>query len=291
MLDVKQRIQVISALLEHGTPESTTYAALECRLAIEYLCYERMQMALELVSYADMGGWQPSKVIKAVEELADENITSTFTLSIASEPELPSGRELTLEERKKLDYKPLGTQAALDLKKFTKLWNALAGSALHVQVPKLRTDQLSIYGDISRTTEKVKECLTELTKFAGGTLLSNGFGPEVSVTCDGCGYPIKRRVERLSDKQNVSCVNPDCNESYTVEKLEDKEFTFQRRVVSFECRECGITNNIAWRQVEKMRVFDVANVACSACDVRYKIGAQLMIAKVQVAEDVDGNSA
>lgn len=285
MLDVKRRIQIISALLEQGTPESATYAALECRLAIEYLCYERMQMALELASYADMGGWQPGKVVKAVEELVDEHIAGSFTLSIASEPKLLPDQDLTLEERTKLDYHLLGTQAPLDLKKLTRLWNALANSALHVQVPKLRTDQLSIHGDVSRTTEKVQQCLMEFRKIGYGTLLSNGFGPEVSIACVGCGHPVRRRVERLTDKQTVSCVNPDCAESYTVEKVAEDECTFERRLVIFDCVDCGIANHLPLRQVEKMRVSEVTEVACSVCKVIYKIGARLQIAKMQITGD------
>jgi len=287
MLDVKKRIQVITALLEQGTPESATYAALECRLAIEYLCYERMQMALDLASYADMGGWQPSKVVRAVDELVDEDITSSFTLSIAHQPKLSPGQDLTLEERKQLDYHPIGTQAPLDLKKLTSLWNALANSALHVQVPKLRTDQLSIHGDLSRTTDKVQQCLIELRKIGDGTLLSNGFGPEVSIVCCGCGHPVRRRAERLTDKQTVSCVNPDCPESYTVEKVAVNEFTFERRLVIFDCADCGTPNNLPWRQVEKMKVFEVADVACSGCNVLHKIGAQLRIAKAEVTGNGD----
>ncbi|MGK5076547.1 hypothetical protein [Janthinobacterium sp. ZB1P44] len=282
MLDVKKRIQVISALLEQGTPESTSYAALECRLAIEYLCYERMQMALDLASYADMGGWQPNKVVRAVEELVDEDITSLVTLSIAREPKLLPGQVLSLAEREKLEYHPIGTQAPLDLKKLTKLWNALASSALHVQVPKLRTDHLSIYGDVSRITEKVHQCLTELRKIGDGSLLSNGFGPEVSITCYGCGHPVRRRAERLTDKQTVSCVNPDCPESYTVEKVAVNDFTFDRRLVFFDCVDCGTLNNLPWRKVEKMKVFEVSDVACSGCNVLHKIGAQLGIVKAEV---------
>jgi hypothetical protein len=280
MLDVKRRIEVICGLLEQGTPESATYAALECRLAIEYLCYERMQMALELASYADMGGWQPSKVVKAVENLVDENITSSFTLSIAEDPKRPPGQDMTLEERQQLNYHVIGTQVPLDLKKLTKLWNALSNSALHVQVPKLRSDRLSIHGDISLIKEKVQQCLTELIKIKEGTLLSNGFGLEVSITCDGCGLPVKRRVKRLTDKQTVSCINPECGESYTVEKVAEDEFIFERRLVIFDCEDCGTTNNIPRRQLEKLKMFEVATVPCSACSAVYKIGAQLQIAKI-----------
>lgn len=290
MLDVKRRIEVISALLEQGTEEGTTYAALECRLAIEYLCYERMQMALDLASYADMRGWTPGKVVKAVEELVDEHVTTSLTLMIAKEPDRAAGQELTLEERKGLDYHPIGTQASLDLKKLTELWNALSGAALHVQVPKQRTDQLAIYGDRARTAKKVQECLVELRKSSEGTLLSNGFGPEISIPCAGCRYPVKRRVARLTEHQTVSCVNPSCEESYTVEKNGEADFTFERRLASFKCEDCGTANDIPLRQLEKMRMIDVAEIACRGCGVQYIIGARPVFGKPTAAVDAGGGS-
>ena len=121
----------------------------------------------------------------------------------------------------------------------------------------------------------------EFKKIEGGTLLSNGFGPEVTIACDGCGHPVRRRVERLTDKQTVSCVNPSCTESYTIEKIAENEFTFERRLITFDCEDCKATNNLPWRKVEKMRVFEVSDVACTVCGVFYKLGAQLQIAKVQ----------
>ena len=136
MLDFTRRIQIISDLIDQGTSQSLSYAALECRLTIEYLCYERLQIALDLVSSADLKGWQPGKVMKSVSELVTTEVADSFTLSIAKEGISTSDVPLNLEEFQKLTYHSIGTQSAINMKKIVSLWNALANSALHVQVPK-----------------------------------------------------------------------------------------------------------------------------------------------------------
>lgn len=277
MLDVSQRIQVITKLLGENTPESVSYAALECRLAIEYLCYDRLKMALDLVSYADVNSWQPGKVMRAVETLANEDAASSFTVKIAREPERPPGQELSLEERQQLDYHTVGTQSSIDVKKIVALWNALSNAALHVQVPRTKADQLSIHGDKARTAAKVEECVVELRKIGAGTLLSSGFGTEFSMPCIGCKYPVKRRADRLVDKQTVSCVNPSCDESYTVE-IQGEDMKFTRRLVSFHCPKCEAEVDIAMRQVARLRVFETAGVTCPACSAPYRVSSHLVYA-------------
>ncbi|MBN8848758.1 MAG: hypothetical protein J0I73_11770 [Sphingomonas sp.] len=43
MIDLSDSIATIRAQLEEGSPRNLTYAALECRLALERICYERLR--------------------------------------------------------------------------------------------------------------------------------------------------------------------------------------------------------------------------------------------------------
>ncbi|WP_237721954.1 hypothetical protein, partial [Vibrio parahaemolyticus] len=43
VLDLSKKVVEIEKLLEEGSDASITYAALECRLTIEYICYERFK--------------------------------------------------------------------------------------------------------------------------------------------------------------------------------------------------------------------------------------------------------
>jgi hypothetical protein len=274
MLDINRRIKIISDLIEQGTQQSVSYAALECRLTIEYLCYERLQIALDLVSFSDLKGWQPGKVVRSVGELVTTEVSNSFTIMISAEPLPPSDAPRTLEEFQNLEYHPIGTQSAINLNKIVSLWNALANAALHVQVPKEKSDSLSIYGDIARTTAKVYECIAEFRQIASGTLLSNGFGREVSIKCSGCGRPVRRREELLTLKQIVSCVNPNCEESYTVEKGADNEITFERRIASFKCGNCEDPVNLPLRKIEKLKLFESVNVDCPSCSTCHLLGGE-----------------
>ncbi|CCV13286.1 hypothetical protein [Mesorhizobium sp. STM 4661] len=63
MIWLKQYTAKIEELLNQDTPESLTYAALECRLAIERICYERLRNAHDYISHDDLKRWQPQYVV------------------------------------------------------------------------------------------------------------------------------------------------------------------------------------------------------------------------------------
>jgi hypothetical protein len=49
----------IKALLADGSDSSLTYAALEARLAIERICYERLKISHDYISADDLRTWKP----------------------------------------------------------------------------------------------------------------------------------------------------------------------------------------------------------------------------------------
>ena len=74
MLNIKKRIGLIEKLSKEDTEQSLTYAALECRLTLEYLCYERFKLTYAYLSLNDLNCWQPRDVVKQVSEDIDCNI-------------------------------------------------------------------------------------------------------------------------------------------------------------------------------------------------------------------------
>jgi hypothetical protein len=57
MIDLRRIIPTIEKLLAEETPQSITYAALECRLAIEKVCYERLKVVHDYIAHEDLRGW------------------------------------------------------------------------------------------------------------------------------------------------------------------------------------------------------------------------------------------
>lgn len=257
MINLEPTISQIEKLLEENTEASVTYAALECRLAIEQICYERLRLAHDYISHDDLRKWQPRDIVKTLIQEVDEHAATTLSISIS--PDVPS--ENTPEEFKALDWKPLGTQIGFTPNKFGKLWNGLANLALHIEIPTSKDTTVRQYGDKKAITSKVEEALTEIKQISEGTLMSTGMGKEVSFPCD-CGSMNKRRLELLKDGQIINCINPDCDESYDYVQ---SGTLFRRRTFEIVCRACGASRNVPKRIVEKLRTDQHIRFDCEGC--------------------------
>ena len=257
MINLEPTISQIENLLEENTEASVTYAALECRLAIERICYERLRLAHDYISHDDLRKWQPRDIVKTLIQEVDEHAAATRTISFA--PEVPA--ENTSEGFKTLDWKPLGTQIGFNPNKFGRLWNGLANLALHIEIPTSKDATVKQYGDKQAIISKVEEALAEIKKISEGTLLSTGIGEEVSSEC-ACGSKNKRRLELLKDGQTINCINPDCDESYDYVQA---DMSFRRRTLEIVCRACGASRNIPKRMVEKLRTDKQIHYDCDRC--------------------------
>lgn len=251
MIDLHDAIDTIKRHLTDGSDRALTYAALECRLAIERICYDRLARAHDYISHEDVSRWQPHHVIKLLEEDVDPHVASTYTLSVS----MQEGEDLT-----KKDYVPLGTQQGFDGARFAKLWHALSRTALHVSLPKSSEASVTQFGNSDAIRAKVKQALIELERIATGNMTSNGFGPEVSFTCK-CGQHVKRRSEQLSASKVIHCVNSACTESYEVE-FEGDEIHFAAREVYVTCK-CGEERSFPKAPLEKLKVNDIARSSCT----------------------------
>lgn len=264
MIDIKSRLDTINHLLSEGTKRSLTYAALECRLTIEQICYERLIISYDYISYDDLKNWQPAKVIAQIANEANDDVVNTFTVSISTTP-LTKGSDLnTKEDYEALTYVPVGTQVGLNFKKLGKLWNALSNVALHVSFPQQKNDQISIYGDIDSIKLKVIETIEELKNFETNSLITSGFGKEYHFECIGCGILLKRKLDLLRSGQIINCVSQLCNESYVIH-IEDNQISHGRRVYETPCNKCNSIIQIPHKQLELLHIGQSLHIDCKFC--------------------------
>lgn len=269
MINFRDSIDTIKRHLEDGSDRALTYAALECRLVIERICYDRLARVHEYISHDEVRRrWQPRHIIKFLEDDVDPLVSSTYTLSISTEP-VVEGENLAEK-----DYVPVGMQQGFDGAKLGKLWNALSRTALHVSLPKSKEANVTQFGNPETIRAKVEEVLIELERIATGTMTSNGFGPSVSFTCR-CGQHNKRRSQQLSDGKIIQCSNPECPESYEV-KFEGEDINFNFRDVHVSCK-CGETRIFPMTQIEKLTVNDFARQSCN-CGAEIILRLQLLSA-------------
>ena len=236
MLRIEKRTKIIRKLFNKNTSESLTYAALEARILIEQICYERLRNSHDYISHDDLKKWQPKYIIDTLIEEVDGDIASTLTFSISKKPIQSHKAELSQQDYEEVEYQKIGTQIGFDPKKLGKLWNALS-SFLHVSLPRTKEDATNAYGEKVKLRKKIAEALTELSRIGEGTLIVSGLGDTVSFTC-GCGSLNKRRKALLKEKQIVNCINPDCPERYEA-TFENSKINFYRKEITVECQKCA----------------------------------------------------
>lgn len=266
MLDISKRIAVINALVEEDTAQSLTYAALECRLTLEYLCYERFKLSYSYLSSDDLKNWQPRHVVKQVSEDIDENITKGFTLSISNRS-LDGKLPKTKEDYESLEYTLLGQQSELNQNKVHSLWHGLANVALHMPIPAISSGELEIYGNKEKIKNKIESVVEYLSGLKGNLLMGGVLGEVFSFNCHICGTSIKKPVKYLSSPTLVNCINPRCNESYLLEP-DDKgqDFNITRSIFKFNCKTCNGDLNVPANVFRELKFDQQLDILCPSCN-------------------------
>jgi hypothetical protein len=259
MINFGPTIKRIKALLAEDTEASVTYAALEARLALEKICYDRLRQRHEYISHDQLSKWQPGGLINQLLTDVDEHVTQTRILRMGRQP--AKGVKAADE-----DFVDLGTEVGFDAKRITKMWNALSRLALLVKLPEHKNDRIPEYGDQGEIRAKVEKVLAELERQAKATMSFSGFGETVSFNCGICGDKNKRRAALLREGQRVFCVNPKCDASWTVKK-DGEEIGFQGETCDFNCPQCGQLMCLPWRFFsERLKFGNRAVFRCGGCN-------------------------
>lgn len=270
MLGLLENIKTIEALVEQNTPASLTYASLECRLTIENICYERLRVAHDYISHDDISKWQPKDVVKTLIQEVDPAITADVKLSVSKN----SSEEDEGKSSEEIEYLEIGEQIGFNANRLGKLWNALANLALHIPVPKHKDDKISKYGDVEKIHTKIQECLVEFYKISKTTLVLSGLGEEVSFKCLDCETLNKRKLDTLEEGKVISCINANCVEKYTAEKISDG-FRFERRRTQFECT-CKNILSVSENAVTSLKPgHNGIRIECSSCKKTFLVDWKL----------------
>ena len=246
MIQLQPIIDRIKELLEQGTDASVTYAALEARLALEKVVYDRLRQRHEYISHDQLRAWTPGDVVKRLLVEVDEHMDETVVLSMSRSPHVPGAKP------DPDDWVKIGTEIGLRSKKIARMWQALSNLALHIKLPKDKDDRIRDYGEKDAIRAKVESVIVELERLAKGTMTFSGVptGKNVNFVCT-CGVENKRRASLLKPGQYIYCINPKCNQTWKVIN-EDEETNFENVTVDVPCLKCSIVNHIPWRLVTSM---------------------------------------
>lgn len=257
MFDIKPIIAKIQNLVEEDSDASVTYAALEARLALEKVCYDRLRQRHDYISHSELKEWQPGALIKRLLRDVDPRIEQTKVLSMSASPVVEG--LMPPDE----DYVEIGTEVGFNSKRISSLWHALSKLALHIRLPENREDRISSYGEKDAIKAKVQDTLKELERLSMGTMTFSGFGEEVSFECL-CGARIRRKSDLLRHGQHVHCIDPNCKVAWRASK-DGQEFSFEQITIPITCKGCATVLEIPWLWFFDMKYEDHGILRCHKC--------------------------
>lgn len=198
--DAKKSLERAIEMLSSRNDEDLKYVALELRMTLEALTYDRALAYKTEFPPKEYETWQPKKVMSVLLEI-DPKADTDMTVNMGiDENGAPSSV-----------MKSLGSEKILNMSTLKKHYDAL-GSYLHV--PTLK----QVYTGKSLNINKVRSRCMVIINFAKDVLSSPIFnvlmGNFAKLECFQCKKLIRKRIPEQKDEVVAECF--ECQASYTI---------------------------------------------------------------------------
>lgn len=213
--------------------ERLKYAALELRMSMEALTYDRALAYKDEFPPAEYETWQPRKVMTVlldIDPLADKD--SSLAFGKGEEYDVPAQL-----------MRSLGSEKVLNMATLRKHYDAL-GSYLHVQSMK------QVRAGKSLDFSKIRSRCEEIALFVGAVLTSPVFNVTLcsfaTMECVECGKPIRKRMPHGQEVVEVECY--ECHASYIIVDKGNNNVEWQPQQHKVDCANGDCKHKIVvWR--------------------------------------------
>lgn len=182
------------ALFAAHSDETLRYVALELRLVLELITYDRAQAYQDEIPQDVYATWQPKELMQTLIEI-DPHADQTSSMSMG----LQEAQGLASEE-----MKFLGTDNALSLDTIRKNYNALS-SYLHA--PTLKQQISGGSQRLDKLRVRAENLIWALETVLASEIWNVKFGPRLTVNCSWCGQTAIRRVKSEDREWQVRCLS------------------------------------------------------------------------------------
>lgn len=248
-LDKRSCMARAQALIADPSDESLRYAALELRLCIEALTYEKLRSFSNMIPEAVLSTWQPPQAVKTLlefEPLADHS----FTIFAGTE-ETPGVKSRNMQF--------VGQHNSLRLNWLRKHYNKL-GNFLHFPAPNSKNAM-----PLSKIVSYLNEVINDLAEPLKGSITGGSIRMVYTFECTQCKKPVICNKDAVAKTQKAVCFNPQCGSEYYATLTDDGNATFEPMVTKFECLACEVPTAIENRKI------DIGlNFKCMACGQKHQ---------------------
>jgi hypothetical protein len=221
-------------LLESNADKELTFAALELRMAMEAITYDRAIAYKDEFPPSEYATWQPRKVLLMLLEI-DPNTDKDSAISFGLE-------EKSGVPASKMTH--LGRETVLNLSTLKRHYDAL-GNYLHI--PSLKQSNSGKTHNFVKLRQRCDEIAQYISEVLTSKVFNCTLGNFTSIECEECGKTIRKRITPETTKFEVECYS--CQASYTVTEEADNKYMWSPQQQKIECvsSDCNDTA-ILWRK-------------------------------------------
>lgn len=250
-VNARQALQRARAELSANNDERLRYAALELRMCIEAITYDRAQTYIQELPPEEYKTWQPQKLLTVLVEIEPLAATSGQLRfqqqSAPGEPEHP--------------WVDLGETRVFGLRDIQRNYHKL-GNFLHF--PTL--GQLQAGGvDLNKTREHCHAVAATLDYVLAAPIHNLDFKSLVTFDCEECQNKVRKRVQPGEGEVEASCF--ECKAEYFIKSTEEKDkYLSGRKTRNVTCPTPGCTHTFEC-PVEKIKAG--GRWTCPSCSQGY----------------------
>ena len=227
--DAKKHLDRFDEEFDSRDNDRLKYAALELRMAIEALTYDRALAYKDEFPPSEYETWQPHKLMKVLIDI-DPMAGHGSSLRIGKEEEYGVPAPVMVS---------LGTEKVLNMTNLRKHYSAL-GSYLHVQSMKQVRAGKPLDFDKMRT--RCKEIAVIIRGVLSSTVFNSTLGSFSKLPCVECNKLIRKRLPHGQNEVRAVCY--ECDASYTLVDKGNGQVEWKSDLQKVECSHNGCERNI-----------------------------------------------
>lgn len=246
----QQALQRARAELEAGADERLRYVALELRMCIEAITYDRAQTYIDELPPDEYKTWQPKKLLEvlvAIEPLAASG--GRWGLCQQSAPEEPEH-----------PWVDLGEDRVFGIRDIQQSYHKL-GNFLHF--PTLKQVQAGGV-DVKTIRDHCQGVATALEHVLASPLRNVNFKSLITFDCEQCQSKVRKRAQPNEEKLEASCFS--CKAEYVLSRTAEWKYMVGRKTRTVHCPSKGCTHKI---EVPVEQIKQGAGWTCSSCNKGY----------------------